>query len=85
MERFTHPTEGELYRADPAMAVQIDNAIDGVTIYVGQAPIGSATSDAKWQIKRLDISGTSTVGVVYASGNNAYDKVWDNRTGYTYS
>uniref|UniRef100_A0A6M3L8X5 Uncharacterized protein n=1 Tax=viral metagenome TaxID=1070528 RepID=A0A6M3L8X5_9ZZZZ len=54
--------------------------------YIGKAPAGSATSSDTWQITKLtyDISENLTQ-IQYASGNKKFDKVWDNRAGYTYS
>ncbi len=55
----------------------------GVLTYIGNAVIGSATSAAVWQIKRLD----ATAGLIklWADGNDNYDNIWDNRASLSYS
>jgi len=68
------------------LAIQIDEAANGIT-YVGKAQPGSATSAAVWQICRIDESGTTEVELIitWADGNKNFDKIWDNRTTYSYS
>lgn len=51
--------------------------IAGSTIYVGDAPLGSATSDPVWNITRFDTSAGS--GMMRIGG------VWDNRASEVYS
>ena len=45
--------------------------------YIGKALTGSATSDAVWQVKRID----ATVGTViqWSAGTKLFDKIWDDR------
>lgn len=56
-------------------------------LYLGEADPGAATSAAKWRIRKfLYDSGTDNVSEInWASGNDKFDKVWDNRTTYSYS
>ncbi len=63
--------------------VQVDEASSSVT-YVGKALPGSTTSQAVWQIKRVQITGTTTA-IEYAGGTAAFLSVWDNRAGLSYS
>lgn len=60
----------------------VDEATDDTT-YVGYALPGYATSDAFWKIKRIQVVGTETI-IEYAGSNALFDKIWDNRAGYTY-
>lgn len=55
----------------------------GSLTYIGNAAIGSATSGAVWQIKRLD--ATSGLIKLWADGNDNYDNIWDNRASLSYS
>ena len=50
--------------------------ISGNYTYIGKAVIGSATSSAVWQIKRLD----TTLGLekLWANGNDAYTNIFNN-------
>ena len=65
----------------PALAVRIVTV--GSITYVGQAPVGTATSVALWQMQKID--NTSGVVVTWADGNDAYDNVWDDYATLTYS
>lgn len=62
-----------------------DTSTVGIT-YVGKATIGTATSSALWQIRKIDETGTPvTMVVTWADGNANYDNVWDNRLSLSYS
>lgn len=63
------------------LATRIDTS-GGTTIYIGKAPIGSATSSAVWSIKKLDTS--SGVVITWADSGN-FTQIWDNRSGLTYA
>lgn len=58
--------------------------VSGSDTYVGQAPIGTATSSALWKIQKISVSGTTTT-ITYADGNTSADNIWDNRASLTYS
>lgn len=68
---------------DEDFTVYVDQASASV-VYVGRATRGSATSSPVWQILKIDETGSITT-VMWASGTNRYDKIWDNRAGYSYS
>jgi hypothetical protein len=56
----------------------------GIT-YMGLALAGcTGTAEAKYRIKQIIKTGLQTF-VLWANGNKAFDKVWDNRAAYTYS
>jgi len=54
-------------------------------VYIGEASPGMISSEAKWRIKKLLYSGSQVIGTVWANGNAEFDKVWDDRTSYSYS
>jgi len=56
---------------------------DGDLTYIGSAEPGSATSASVWRICRLDESSSITE-LKYAGGSVDFDKIWDNRTSYSY-
>jgi hypothetical protein len=64
-------------------AIRIDQ-VDSTTIYRGEATAGSLESAASWRIQLLTISGED-ITVTWASGNNTFDKVWNDRLTYIYS
>ena len=70
-------------RLTPQYATQLDEASSTVT-YIGEAAIGSATSEALWRIKKLTVSGSVT-GITWAGGSQAFTNIWDNRAALSYS
>ena len=61
---------------------QIDATSTTTTTYVGWAERGSATSDNKWQIRRVVY--TSGHILTFADGDELFDNIWDDRTSLTY-
>lgn len=64
-------------------ATAIDEATSAIT-YIGLANIGSSTSAAVWQIKKMSVSGTVT-SIKFADGDANYDNIWDDRASLSYS
>lgn len=58
-----------------------DPLTDPNLIYLGKAAPGSATSSAVWQIKRYNKSAGHSS---FADDETTFDKVWDDRTTYSY-
>lgn len=56
--------------------------VSATVSYIGKATPGAATSDASWQISKLD----ETTGLVlsYADDVTTFTKIWDDRATYTY-
>ena len=50
---------------------------DGTVFYVGKAPLETATSDNKWQIKKIELTGT-VYEILWADGDDLFNNVWDN-------
>lgn len=67
------------------LSKRVDFNIDGNLAYIGEANPGTLDSAASWRIKYLEIFSDDDVAITWASGNDNFDKIWDNRTGYTYS
>ena len=59
-----------------------DSATAG-TVYFGYAPCGTATSAAKWRIKKT-VTAANVATVTWANAG-IDDQVWDNRASLTYS
>lgn len=65
---------------------RLDTVSTTSVTYVGKAPVGTATSEAKWQIQKLDESGSpETLVITWAGGNTTFDNVWDDRVSLNYS
>ena len=60
------------------------DAADANTTYIGKAKFGLATSVARWQIKKISISGNVTT-ISWANGDDDFNQIWDNRASLTYS
>lgn len=66
-------------------ALQLDDVTTSNVTYVGVATIGTATSAASWQIKKIDESGTpETLVITWADSDDSYDNVWDDRASLSY-
>lgn len=64
----------------------IENDSMGKPIYIGYADAGTATSTARWQIRKLTYDANNAVtNVQFASGVNTFNKIWDSRADYEYS
>lgn len=53
-------------------------------IYIGHADPGTATSEAKWRIKRIYVNG-SLIPIQFAGGVASFTNIWDDRAGLSYS
>lgn len=69
--------------SSPSLAVRLDDTTTADTIYIGKAPIGSATNAAVWQISRLATS--SGLIKTWSDGDASYNNIWDNRASLSYS
>ena len=60
---------------------------DGLVQYIGEADPGTATTEAKWRIKKkvVTIAGDTTEVITWANGRNKFENVWDNYATFTYS
>lgn len=56
---------------------------DPVYNYVGEAPLNTTTDEPYWRIYRLTNSGAS-LSKDWADGSDQFNKIWDDRTFYTY-
>jgi hypothetical protein len=61
----------------------VADSVVSTTFYLGKAFTGTATSEAKWQIKKIDESAGTVI--TWADGNSDFDNVWDNRQSLSYS
>lgn len=79
-----NPSTGTLDRDIDKSALEtlIDVASATVT-YIGKAVPDTATSTASWRIQKVD-STTNPTSIKFADGSTAFDKIWDNRSSYTY-
>jgi len=71
------PSETVLY------ITKIDTTTSNLT-YIGKSLPNSLDSDPMWQIKLIDES-SGVITILFADGNETFDKIWDDRLTYTYS
>lgn len=62
---------------------RVDKATTDI-IYIGKAALGTATSAASWQIKKIDKTVTDNVTITFAAAG-AFTATWNNRGSETYS
>jgi len=68
-----------------SLTVRLDYSEGNVT-YVGYAEPGTGENEPKWQIRKFEYDEAGNlVAVKFAEGTIGFDKVWNNRTSYTYS
>lgn len=67
-------------------AMKLDKLVDeeGALTYIGEAEPGSTKSNSVWRIKRIEDLGGGDIEIRWANGTAAFNKVWDDRTTYTY-
>lgn len=65
-------------------ATRID-FVDSTTMYKGEAAVGSADGDVAWRISKYVFSADGDTSITWASGNDTFDKVWNNRASLSYS
>lgn len=81
--RIGNVVEGQAFnRVREADETQLID-VNGSDIYIGYALPGSATTDAKWKIKRVNT--TNPISIYWADSSTLYNKTWDNRSSYTYA
>lgn len=75
-----------LDRLKAELEVQYNRLIDtdGQFIYIGEALPGTATSEAKWRIKRVDQKAGDDYDIIWADGTAELTKVWDDRLTLSY-
>jgi len=64
-----------------AFRVAVDSG-DALVTYLGKAAIGSATSVAAWQVRKID-ENSGTV-FTWADSDDLFDNVWDDRESLMY-
>jgi len=75
-----------LDRLKAELEVQYNRLIDfeAPYTYVGEALPGTATTEAKWRIKRIETVGED-FNILWADGDANFNNVWDDRATFTYS
>ncbi len=72
----------------PLLTKKIENYSSGQPKYIGEAMPGTATSSAKWRIRKMEYDdGTNMppTGETWADGTSDFIKIWDDRDTYSYS
>ena len=67
-------------------SMRMDYDTSGNITYIGFAKPGSTEDKPVWAIKKLEYDDNGNlVAIKWAEGNNNFDKIWNNRTTYSYS
>jgi len=70
--------------AEVEYATRIDE-VSSLLMYKAEATPGSADASAVWRISRLTFAADGDVTIEWAGGTSAFDKIWDNHLGLSYS
>ena len=66
------------------LQTKMDNLGGDNPIYIGESVPGTSPATARWRIQMHTYTGTDLVITAWANGSKKFDKVWDDRTTYTY-
>lgn len=86
IESPTRPDNSAVEVTGNVGAIEYSLLVDeasSTTIYIGTAAPGSLPSEAKWLIKKVDISGSS-VSILMANGSSDFNQIWNDRSLLTY-
>lgn len=72
----------QVQTTDTPYAVELDDYTAANTLYIGKATPGTATTEAEWQIAKLD---TSSGLIKTWAGTAGFNQIWDDRASLTYS
>ena len=84
----THANPMHIHNFERPLTQLMANNSSGQPDYIGYAPPGTPSSEAKWLIIKMEYDNGSAkppTARKYASGNAEFDKEWDERAVYTYS
>ena len=71
---------------EPTRQVRFDNNAAGDPLYMGEAPPGAAVTAAAWRIRKFTYDAfPSPVTMLWAGGDLAFTKVWNDRASLVYS
>jgi hypothetical protein len=64
----------------------LDYGAEGLVVYMGEAAPGTAKATSGWRIYKLIYDSEDNVtDILWANGDDVFDKVWDDRANYAYS
>lgn len=69
---------------EPVYTVRYDE-VSSTVAYKGDAVPNSTEASSVWRIRKIVITNGVDVTITWASGNENFDKVWNDRLTYTYS
>lgn len=70
-----------------ALTLRLDEDTDPLYTYIGEAEPGTDIAKDAWRIKRMTNADTTILWAKLpseANGSAEFNKVWNNRTSYTY-
>jgi len=91
---FIQPAEEEVPFGSPwllpvGLIMNVDYGPGEEPLHIGEARPGTKNNEVGWRIYRYEYETVGgdleTVGLRFAGGTTALDKVWDNREDYEYS
>jgi hypothetical protein len=78
-------TEQETYAREMGLDQKVEYDGSNNAIYVGRAFPGVLATSALWQIFKMEYNSSGNMTTLrWADKNDAFDKIWNNRTSYNY-
>ena len=77
--------DGSVYNRTTAAKILVDKSTTTNVIYIGKAPIGTTTSTAGWQIKKIDKTVTDNITITYGAAGAFTNKWTERATVVTYT
>ena len=72
----------------PLLTKKMENYSSGQPKYIGEAMPGTATSESKWRIRKMEYDegvNMPPTGETWADGTSSFIKEWDEKESYNYS
>lgn len=77
-----------LLEDDLNLSTRFDDTASGAVLYLGEADPGVAEASALWRIQQItftNLPSEDDLQILWADGDNAFNNVWDDRLGLSYS
>ena len=72
---------------DGLLTKRMENLSSGQPKYIGEAPPGSGTALPVWRIRMLEYANGENMpptAEVFADSSNKFEKIWNDRSSFTY-